>query len=140
MSSFICGKKTFNIIYNGLNQYVINNSFIFNKIGDEMAEGGFCAFSAREITNLFYQLNQVATGSRYDEKIELHDLNTDNFKIENVEIALFYSCMCCLHYQCCEDLKIKNFNHVYKALEMVKIFIAEKIADKAGEKFDIWGD
>ena len=140
MSSFICGEKTFNIIYNGLNQYVINNSFIFNKIGDEIAEGGFCAFSAGEIVNLFYKLNQVATGSRYDEEINLYDLNTDNFKIENVDIALFYRCLCCLDYQCSEDLKIKSFNHVYKALEMIKNFIAEKIAYEASKNFNIWGE
>ena len=97
MSSFICGEKTFNIIYNGLNQYVVKDSFIFNRIGDEIAEGGFYAFSAGEITNLFYQLNQVATGSRYEEKIDLIDLTTDNFKIDNVDIALFYRCLCCLH-------------------------------------------
>ena len=140
MSSFICGKKTFNIIYNGLNQFVVDKPFIFNRINEEMAEGGFCAFSAGEIVNLFYRLNQVATGSRYDKKIELHDLNVDNFKIENVDIALFYRCLCCLHYQSSENLKFKNFNHVFKALEMIKISIAEKIAYKASEKFDIWGD
>ena len=140
MSSFVCGKKTFNVIYNGLNQYVVNNSFIFNDIGYEIAEGGFYAFSVGEITNLFYQLNQVATGSRYDEKIKLHDLNVDNFKIENVDIALFYRCLCCLDYQCSEDLKIKNFKHVFKALEMIKISIAEKIAYEASKKFDIWGE
>lgn len=140
MSSFVCGKKTFNIIYNGLSQYVVNNSFIFRNFNDEIAEGGFYAFSAGEITNLFYQLNQVATDSRYDKEIKLHDLNVDNFKIENVDIALFYRCLCCLHYQSSEDLKIKNFNHVYKALEMIKISIAEKIAYKASEKFNIWGE
>ena len=140
MSSFVCGKKTFNIIYNGLNQYIINNSFIFNKIDDEIAEGGFCAFCAVDIVNLFYQLNQLATGSKYDEEINLHDLNVDNFKIENVDIALFYRCLCCLYYQSSEDLKIKKFNHVYKALEMIKIFIAEKIAYKEGDKFNIWGE
>lgn len=140
MSSFVCGEKTFNIIYNGLNQYVIKNSFIFNKLNYEIAEGGFCAFSAGEIVNLFYQLNQVATDSRYNEKIDLIDLNMDNFKIENVDIALFYRCLCCLDYQCSEDLKIKNFNHVYKALEMIKNFIAEKIAYEASKNFDIWGE
>ena len=140
MSSFVCGEKTFNIIYNGLNQYVVKDSFIFNRINEEMAEGGFCAFSAGEITNLFYQLNQVATGSRYDKEIKLYDLNVDNFKIENVDLALFYRCLCCLDYQCSEDLKIKNFNHVFKALEMIKNFIAEKIAYEASKKFDIWGE
>ena len=140
MSSFVCGKKTFNIIYNGLNQYVVKDSFIFGKFSDEIAEGGFYAFSAGEIVNLFHQLNQVATCSRYEDKIDLLDLNTDNFKIENVDIALFYRCLCCLYYQCSEDLKIKNFNHVYKALEMIKIFIAEKIAYEASKKFDIWGE
>lgn len=140
MSSFVCGKKTFNIIYNGLNQYVVKDSFIFNRINEEMAEGGFYAFSAGEITNLFHQLNQVATGSRYNEKIKLHDLNVDNFKIENVDIALFYRCLCCLHYQSSEDLKIKNFNHVFKALEMIKISIAEKIAYEASKNFNIWGE
>ena len=140
MSSFVCGEKTFNIIYNGLNKYVVNNSFTFNQINEEMAQGGFSAFSAEEITGLFYKLNQVATGSRYDEEINLIDLNTDDFKIENVDIALFYRCLCCLHYQSSEDLKIKSFNHVFKALEMIKNFIAGKIAFEAGEKFDIWGE
>lgn len=102
MSSFVCGEKTFNVIYNGLNQYVVKSSFIFDKIGEEMAEGGFSAFSAGKITNLFYQLNQVATGSRYDEEIDLLDLNADKFKIENVDIALFYRCLSCLHYQSSE--------------------------------------
>ncbi len=41
MSSFVCGEKTFNIIYNGLNKYVVNNSFTFNQINEEMAQGGF---------------------------------------------------------------------------------------------------
>ena len=140
MSSFVCGEKTFKIIYNGLNQYVIKNSFIFNKLNDEIEEGGFCAFSAGEITNLFYKLNQVATGSQYDEEINLHDLDVDYFKIENVDISLFYRCLCCLHYQSSEDLKIKKFNHVYKALEMIKISIAEKIAYEASKNFDIWGE
>lgn len=140
MSSFVCGEKTFNILYNGLNQYVIKNLFIFNKFKDEIEEGGFCAFSAGEIVNLFYQLNQVATGSRYKEKIDLIDFNMDNFKIENVDIVLFYRCLCCLHYQCSEDLKIKSFNHVFKALEMIKISIAEKIAYEASKKFNIWGE
>ena len=140
MSSFICGKKTFNIIYNGLNQYVMKNSFIFNRINDEIAEGGFCAFSAGEIVNLFYHLNQVATGSRYEEKIDLIDLNAENFKIENIDITLFYRCLCCLHYQCSEDLKIKRFNHVFKALEIIKNSIAEKIAYEASKNFKIWGE
>ena len=140
MSSFVCGEETFNIIYNGLNQYVLKNSFIFNRINDEMEEGGFCAFSAGEIVNLFYQLNQVATSSRYDENLNLQDLNTDNFKIYNVDIALFYRCLCCLHYQSSEYLKIKSFNHVYKALEIIIISIAEKISYEASKKFNIWGE
>lgn len=59
---------------------------------------------------------------------------------ENNQDFEFYRCLCCLHYQSSEDLKIKSFNHVFKALEMIKNFIAGKIAFEAGEKFDIWGE
>lgn len=140
MSSFVCGEKTFNIIYNGLNQYVLKNSFISSKVFDELSEGGFVYDNAENLINIFYHLNQVATCSRYEDKIDLLDLNVENFKIENVDIALFYRCLCCLDYQSSEDLKIKKFNHIYKALEIIKISIAEKIAYEASKKFDIWGE
>lgn len=52
MSSFVCGEKTFNIIYNGLNKYVVNNSFTFNQINEEMAQSGFTQTNEKSIEYL----------------------------------------------------------------------------------------
>lgn len=140
MSSFVCGDNTFNTIYNGLNQYVLENSFISSKVFDELSEGGFVYDNAEDLTNIFYHLNQVAVDSRYNGDFELWDLNPAVLKTKIVEIEPFYKYLSCLTYQCAEDLKIEKYNHAFNALEMIKSFIAEKIAYKQTRTVKGWGD
>ena len=144
MSSFVVGKKTLNIIYCGLDEYIFKNTW--SSTTDELREilkkGGFEFEDAQDLTNIFYKLNQVATGSRYNENLEngLDEMPKGEFRKSLVELPLVYKCLACLRYQASEELKIINYNHAYTALNKIINIIAEKIAHKASQKFDIWGD